>query len=188
MTQQDSTSTTEETLLDLENELQQEIDEATEAEEIIEADIESGNISGAEEELVHLRGSLSRAQADYANLLKRVDRDRADMTAFITASVVKKMLPTVDNLERALTAVPEDIASHAWTDGIRATLQSLLKQLETLGVQPFISIDQAVDTERHEVMSQMSGPSDIIISEFEKGYTLHDRVIRHAKVIVGSGE
>jgi len=187
MTQQDP-KTTDDGLLDLESELQHEIDEAADAEAELEADLERGNISGAEEELVHLRGSLSRAQADYANLLKRVDRDRADMTAFITASVVKKMLPTVDNLERALAAVPEDIASHAWTDGIRATLQSLLKQLETLGVQPFVSIDQAIDTERHEVMSQMPGPSDTIISEFEKGYTLHDRVIRHAKVIVGNGE
>lgn len=183
MTQQDST-VTEETLLDLENELQHEIDEATEAEAELEADIEGGQIYKAEEELERLRGSLSRAQADYANLLKRIDRDRIDMTAFITASVVKKILPTVDNLERALASVPDDIASHAWTDGIRATLQSLLKQLETLGVQPFVSIDQAVDTERHEVMSQMPGTSGIIISEFEKGYTLHDRVIRHAKVIV----
>lgn len=187
MTRHDPT-VEEETLLDLENELQQEIDEVVEAEEAIEADLERGEISGAEEELEKLKWALSRAQADYANLLKRVDRDRVDMTAFITASVVKKMLPTVDNLERALLSVPEDIASHAWTDGIRATLQSLLKQLETLGVQPFVSIDQAVDTERHEVMSQMPGKSGMIISEFEKGYTLHDRVIRHAKVIVGSGE
>lgn len=54
------------------------------------------------------------------------------MTTFITANVVKKILPAVDNLERALVSVPEDIASHVWTDGIRATLQSLLRQLETL--------------------------------------------------------
>jgi molecular chaperone GrpE len=63
-----------------------------------------------------------------------------------------------------------------------------MKQLETMGVVSFISVGHEVDTERHEVMSQSPGKEDIIITEFEKGYILHDRVIRHAKVIVGNGE
>ena len=139
-------------------------------------------------ELERLRGSLSRAQADYSNLLKRVERDKVEMTSFLTANIVKKFLPTVDNLERALANVPADIAEQKWTEGIRATLQGLTKQLETMGVQSFVSQGQEVDTERHEVMSQAPGKEGIIITEFEKGYTLHGRVIRHAKVIVGSGE
>lgn len=186
MTQKDTTQTDE--ILDLEAELQQEIADATESEAELEADLEKGQIYQAEEELEKLRGSLGRAQADYANLLKRVERDKADMTAFITANVVKKFLPTVDNLERALASVPTDIAEQKWTEGIRATLQGLSKQLESMGVKPFESIGQEVDSDRHEVMSQVSGKEGIILTEFEKGYTLHDRVIRHAKVIVGSGE
>ncbi|MDD2892046.1 MAG: nucleotide exchange factor GrpE [Candidatus Gracilibacteria bacterium] len=186
MTQKDMTNTDE--TLDLETELQQEIDTATEAETELETDLENGQIYQAEEELEKLRGSLSRAQADYANLLKRVERDKVDMTTFITANVVKKFLPTVDNLERALASVPVDIAEQKWTEGIGATLQGLLKQLETIGVKSFESIGQEVDSERHEVMSQASGKEGIILTEFEKGYSLHDRVIRHAKVIVGSGE
>ncbi|MDD5197443.1 MAG: nucleotide exchange factor GrpE [Candidatus Gracilibacteria bacterium] len=185
MTQKDTTS--DETL-DLEAELQQEIDNATEAEAEVESDLESGQIYQAEEELERLRGSLSRAQADYSNLLKRVERDKSEMTSFITANIVKKFLPTVDNLERALASVPSDIAEQKWTDGIRATLQGLAKQLETMGVLSFESVGQEADSERHEVMSQTKGKEGIIITEFEKGYTLHDRVIRHAKVIVGSGE
>ncbi|MDD2917160.1 MAG: nucleotide exchange factor GrpE [Candidatus Gracilibacteria bacterium] len=185
MTQQD---TTQDSTLDLEAELQQEIDTATEAETEIETDLENGQMYQAEEELERLRGSLSRAQADYSNLLKRVERDKTDMTSFITANIIKKFLPTVDNLERALATVPADIAEQKWTEGIRATLQGLGKQLETMGVRSFESVGHEVDTERHEVMSQAPGTEGIIVTEFEKGYTLHDRVIRHAKVIVGSGE
>lgn len=186
MTPKDTTNPDE--TLDLETELQQEMDDASEAEAGIESNLESGNIYQAEEELEKLRGSLSRAQADYANLLKRVERDKMDMISFITANIVKKFLPTVDNLERALASVPVDIAEQKWTDGIRATLQGLMKQLESVGVQAFVSLGQEVDTERHEVMSQTPGEEGIIVTEFEKGYLLHDRVIRHAKVIVGNGE
>jgi len=186
MTKKDTTNTDE--TLDLEVELQQEINNATEAEAELEGDLETGKIYQAEEELERLRGSLSRAQADYSNLLKRVERDKVEMTSFLTANIVKKFLPTVDNLERALANVPADIAEQKWTEGIRATLQGLTKQLETMGVQSFVSQGQEVDTERHEVMSQAPGKEGIIITEFEKGYTLHGRVIRHAKVIVGSGE
>lgn len=185
MTQQDTT--TEENI-DIETELQSDIDNATESENIIEADLESGNISDAEEELARLRESLARAQADYSNLLKRVDRDKADMTSFITANIIKKFLPTIDNLDRALASVPADITSHAWTDGIRATAQAFSKQLDGFGVHTFESLGQEVDADKHEVMSQSAGKEDIIIAEFEKGYMLHDRVIRHAKVIVGNGE
>ena len=121
MTQHDTT--TKDETLDLETELQQEIDTATEAEEELESDLENGQIYQAEEELEKLRGALSRAQADYANLLKRVERDKTDMTSFITSAIIKKFLPTVDNLERALSNVPGDIAEQKWTEGIRATLQ-----------------------------------------------------------------
>lgn len=186
MTQKDKTILDE--TLDLEAELQREISDATEAESELESDLENGKIYQAEEELERLRGSLSRAQADYANLLKRVERDKMDMTSFITANIIKKFLPTVDNLERALASVPADIAEQKWTEGIRATLQGLSRQLESMGVKAFVSLGQEVDTERQEVMSQAPGKEGIIITEFEKGYILHDRVIRHAKVIVGSGE
>ncbi len=186
MTQKDQTIVEE--IMDLEKDLQQEITDATETEAELESSIEKGEISQAEEELERLRGSLSRAQADYSNLLKRVDRDKMDMTSFITSNIIKKFLPTVDNLERALATVPGEIAEQKWTEGIRATLQGLSKQLESMGVQVFASLGNEVDTEHHEVMSQMPWKEGIIIAEFEKGYILHDRVIRHAKVIVGNGE
>lgn len=129
MTQKDQN---EEDIQDMEAELQEDIDMAAQSEADIESDLESGNISGAEEELSKLRSALARAQADYSNLLKRVERDKMDMTSFITGNIVKKFIPTVDNLERALASVPADVATHVWTDGIRATHQGLTKQLEAI--------------------------------------------------------
>jgi len=63
-----------------------------------------------------------------------------------------------------------------------------VKQLESFGVKSFESVGQVADMECHEVMSQAPGKEGIVVLEFEKGYNLHDRVIRHAKVVVGSGE
>jgi molecular chaperone GrpE len=114
MIQNDTTNQDE--ILDLEAELQQEISDATDAEAELEADLESGKIYQAEDELEKLRGSLSRAQADYSNLLKRVERDKMEMTSYITSNIIKKFLPTVDNLERALSSVPADIAEQKWTE------------------------------------------------------------------------
>lgn len=187
MTQQQDQNQNDE-ILDLENELQQEIDEATHAEEELQSDIDRGAISSAEEELVRLRESLARAQADYTNLLKRVDRDRADMTAFITANVIKKMLPTMDHLERAVANTPAELQENAWVKGVLSIHGGLTKQFESLGVKSYESMGKEVDTEYHEVMSQAPGTTGVIIAEFEKGYMIGDRVIRHAKVVVGSGE
>lgn len=67
-------------------------------------------------------------------------------------------------------------------------LAGFARFLESQGVTPFVSVGQEVDPDRHDVMTEMPGESGKIVQEFEKGYMLRDRVLRHAKVIVGSGE
>ena len=152
MTQQDPTQ--HDSTQDIAEELQAEIDEVTKAEEALEADLEDGQIYQAEEELAKLKEALARAQADYQNLLRRVDRDRVDMTSFITASLLKKILPTVDNLARATSTVPADLTENAWVKGIASTYAGFAKQLESLGLQSFESLGKEADPEYHEVMSQ----------------------------------
>jgi len=115
-----------------------------------------------------------------------MERDRSEMSSFITGNIVTKLLSTVDNLARAMAAVPADIAESTWIKGIEATQAGFTKQLENLGVKSFDSIGNELDTNLHEVMSQAPGVDNVIMMEFEKGYMLHDRVIRHAKVVVGS--
>ncbi|MDD2693825.1 MAG: nucleotide exchange factor GrpE [Candidatus Gracilibacteria bacterium] len=134
-----------------------------------------------------LQASLARSQADYQNLLMRVERDKADMVHFLSAKILLPLLSQVDNLERAIK-LKEGIEGDGFVDGVRSLYAGFQKYLESQGVIAFDSIGQEVDPDRHDVMTEMVGESGKIIQEFEKGYMLRDRVLRHAKVVVGNGQ
>lgn len=138
-------------------------------------------------EIVTLRDQLARAQADYQNLKMRGERDRADMVHFLTEKLLSPLLTQIDNLDRAVK-IKDGVTDDAFVDGVRAVQSGLQKYLENQGVKAFDSVGQEVDPDKHEVLSQAPGKEGIIVTEFEKGYMLGDRVLRHAKVIVGSGE
>lgn len=138
------------------------------------------------EQIAQLQASLARSQADYANLLMRVERDKADMAFFLSAKLLMPLLTQVDNLERAV-ALKTEIEWDTFIDGIRSVLAGFQRFLESQGVMVFVSIGSEVDPDRHDVMTEMPGELGKIVQEFERGYMLRDRVLRHAKVIVGSG-
>ena len=139
-------------------------------------------------ELNLLKDSLARAQADYQNLLRRVERDKLDMWIYITSNVVLKILPFVDNLERLISATPEDLQCGSLFEWIKSTYSGIIKTLESMWIKSYDSIWQEVDINLHEVMSQLPWKQWVIIQEFEKWYKLQDKIIRHAKVIVGNWE
>lgn len=147
----------------------------------------SGPTTSDDEVMKNLQNALARSQADYQNLLMRVERDKADMAHFLSAKILLPLLTQVDNLERAVK-LKEWVEGDGFVDGIRAVLTGMQKFLENQGVVAFDSVGQEVDPDRHDVMTEMAGEAGKIIQEFEKGYMLRDRVLRHAKVIVGSGE
>ena len=138
------------------------------------------------EQIANLNASLARSQADYQNLLMRMERDKADMAFFLSAKMLMPLLTQIDNLERAIK-LKEWTEGDNFVDGIRSVFSGFQKFLESQGVVPFISIGEEVDPDRHDVMTEMPGEAGKIVSEFEKGYLLRDRVLRHAKVIVGNG-
>lgn len=138
-------------------------------------------------EIATLRDQLARAQADYQNLKMRGERDRADMVHFLTEKLLSPLLTQIDNLDRAVK-IKDGVTDDAFVDGVRAVQSGLQKYLENQGVKAFDSVGQEVDPDKHEVLSQAPGKEGTIVTEFEKGYMLGDRVLRHAKVIVGSGE
>jgi len=117
----------------------------------------------------------------------RVERDKADMVHFLSAKILLPLLSQVDNLERAIK-LKEGIEGDGFVDGVRSLYAGFQKYLESQGVIAFDSIGQEVDPDRHDVMTEMVGESGKIIQEFEKGYMLRDRVLRHAKVVVGNGQ
>lgn len=138
------------------------------------------------EELNNSKDSLARAQADYQNLLRRVERDKQDMWAYLTSNIILKILPFVDNLERIINHTPEDLLNNSVFEWVKSTYSWIIKTLENLWIQSFESIWNEADVEFHEIMSQWPWAEWIIIQEFEKWYKLWDKVIRHAKVIVGN--
>jgi molecular chaperone GrpE len=138
------------------------------------------------DQIAQLQSSLARSQADYQNLLMRVERDKADMAFFLSSKMLMPLLTQIDNLERAVK-LKTWVEWDGFVDGIRSVLSGFQKFLESQGVTAFESIWKEVDPDRHDVMTEMPGEAGIIVSEFEKGYLLRDRVLRHAKVIVWNG-
>lgn len=161
--------------------------ENTVQEELENILVEDTSSPSQDDEIIRLRESLARSQADYQNLLMRVDRDKADMVSFLSGKILTPLLTQVDNLERAVK-LKEGVEGDSFVDGVRSMLSSMGKYLESQGVVPFVSLGEEVDPTRHDVMTQMPGPEGKIIQEFEKGYLIGSRVLRHAKVVVGSGE
>lgn len=161
--------------------------------EILEPLEETGDtttpMSGAtsQDEIKRLQEALARSQADYQNLLMRVERDKSEMVHFLSAKIILPLLFQVDNLERAV-ALKSGVEGDGFVDGIRSVLSGFEKYLESQGVRSFISLGEEVDANRHDVMTQMPGEPGKILQEFEKGYLIGDRVLRHAKVVVGMSE
>lgn len=151
-----------------------------------QTDAATDPVSDLEKTITELRASLARSQADYQNLLMRVDRDKAEMIHFLSAKIFTPLLTQIDHLDRAVK-IKEGVEGDTFVDGVRNLQNGLEKYLESQGVTAFTSVGQEVDPDRHDVLSQADGSEGKIVSEFEKGYTLGDRVIRHAKVIVGNG-
>jgi molecular chaperone GrpE len=159
-------------------------------EERLEAsDIESLK-SALEEEEAKAKKYLSswqRAEADFDNYKKRVEQERSENTKFANMALVINLLPVVDDFERALRSLPPTLAGLSWVDGLRLIHRKLQATLETQGLTEIKSVGETFDPAVHEAVTQAEGEEGKIIEELQKGYKLHDRVIRPALVVVGKG-
>lgn len=166
------------------NELRDELQEDFEEENFVEEGKEFPHvIENLEKEIEALKESLARKQADYENLSARVEREKAEMTFYVTSKVASKFLWTVDNLERMIDSTPESDQDSPLFKGIESTTKTLKKELDSMGIKPYESIGQQVDPHKHDVMTGAPGELDTVVSEFEKGYEMDGKVIRHAKVV-----
>lgn len=172
---------------ELVEEMQAEVD-AIENEEgqIDEELLEDAQHPCTSDEIVKLKDALARSQADFENFKKRTERDRVDMMFFLKADIFKKILPRVDDLERMLENTPED-QQNAVYKGLQVAHKKFADDLKNMGLEVFDSVGQEVNPDFHDVMTQAPGAENTIITEFEKGYKLGDRVVRHAKVVAGNG-
>jgi len=129
-----------------------------------------------------------RAQADFMNYKRRAEQDREEFTRFANVSLITSLLPVLDDLDRALEHVPARLDKAPWVDGVRLIARKLRATLEAQGLKPIEALGKPFDPTLHEAMRQERGEEGVVVAEVNKGYTLHDRVIRPSMVVVGNGE
>ncbi|PID84272.1 nucleotide exchange factor GrpE [Candidatus Gracilibacteria bacterium] len=145
------------------------------------------DIEALQQKVSMLEESLARKQADYQNLQMRSERERTEMIHFLSEKMLTPLLTQIDHLERAIQT-QEGVEGDTFVDGVRSTYDGFVKYLDSQNVKAFDSVGQEIDPDKHDVLSQMPGKEGFVVQEFEKGYMLGDRVLRHAKVIAGNGE
>ena len=126
-----------------------------------------------------------RAQADLQNARARLQRDAEDMRTFAAESVLLRLLPTIDNFQRAFRHLPQSLAGHEWIKGVQAIEVELLRQAGELGLTKMSPLGKRIDPARHEVLLTGPGTPDTVIEVLEDGYELDGKVIRPAKVKAG---
>ncbi len=134
---------------------------------------------------------LLRVSAEFDNYKKRADRQMEDLRKFANENLLKELLSVVDNLERAIEAARDNnSADSALIEGIDLTLNGVRKILERFQVQPIEALGKPFDPNYHQAMMQEESddhPPNTVIRELQKGYVIHDRLLRPALVVVSKG-
>lgn len=141
--------------------------------------------SKLQETIDELTAALQRTQADFANYKRRSEQERAQSIEFGVKQTVMALLPTIDNIQRALTHVPKELRENEWAQGVAKVAQQLAKDLEKIGITIVGVEEEEFNPEFHEAVS-VEGEGDIeVVSEvLQTGYALNGVVIRHAMVKV----
>lgn len=130
-----------------------------------------------------------RLQAEVENFKKRMAREKSELMRFGNESLLREILPTLDNLERAIRHGREAKEISALLEGVEITQQELLRALEKFGVKPISALGEVFDPQKHEAISQVESDQEPnrVIAEEQKGYSYHERLLRPARVIVSKG-
>jgi molecular chaperone GrpE len=137
------------------------------------------------EQLEKLTIISQRALADLQNYKRRTEEEKAGFITFANAELLAAILPSIDNIHRALAHDPKDAE---WVKGTEQILAQLIDTLTRLGLKPIETAGQKFDPNLHEALLTGPGPKDQIIAELEKGYTFNDKTIKRSRVSVGNGE
>ena len=133
-----------------------------------------------------LRG-WQRTQADFVNYRRRTEQERADLIRSAEASLIHDVLPILDDLERAMVSLPADLRGLTWVDGILLIERKLAAILDQHGLKPIEALGTEFDPNEHEAVLRDGEPGEatMVTAELQRGYRLHDRVLRPTLVKVG---
>ncbi|MBP8002314.1 MAG: nucleotide exchange factor GrpE [Chloroflexi bacterium] len=164
--------------------------------EIIEESTPVTQMPTLEEQLAEAKASAAanlegwqRTLAEFANARKRMEKQRTEAYTNATTDTLSKLLPIIDDFDRAIANVPSGIAGDGWFEGIRLVQKKLNGLLENANIERITTVGQPFDPNIHEAILQE--PSDThesgnIIRELQSGYKIGDRIIRPALVVVAA--
>jgi len=153
----------------------------------IQAELET-----AKQEAKETYDRFLRVSAEFENYKKRSAREMDDLRKYANQSLIVEMLAVVDNLERALISSNGNSSNDkCMADGVNLTLKEILKVFEKFNVKPIESIGQPFDPNFHQAMMQEETddyPENTVITELQKGYMIHDRLLRPSMVVVAASK
>ena len=134
---------------------------------------------------------MLRTIAEFDNSRKRAEREKEESLKYALESFVKELIPTIDSIERAIQSTKESQDVDALTEGVEMIYKGLLSTLEKRGVTPIEAVNEPFDPMQHEAIMHVESeevPENNVIEEWQKGYMLHNRVIRPSMVSVSKGK
>lgn len=143
-----------------------------------------------EAEVAELKDKYLRLYADFENFRRRTAKEKLDLISNANEELMKAVLPVVDDFERAMASFETVSEIAPLKEGVGLIYNKFSKTLEAKGLKPMTAKGEVFDADLHESITQFPAPSaDLkgkVIDEIEKGYFLNEKVIRYAKVVVGS--
>lgn len=144
-------------------------------------------LATAQEEAARYLDGWQRTQAEFANARKRFEKQRVETFTSANAELVSKLVPLIDDFERALESVPEASRANPWVTGMDLVYRKMQAILEEMNVQVIPAVGQPFDPNLHEALSQEASDeytSGTVVREMRRGYRLGDRVVRPSLVTV----
>lgn len=163
-----------------------------------QAKVDDSELKKLQEELeaakklnTEMRDGMMRARADLENARRRFEREQKESQLYAGEKVLKSLIPIVDDLDRTLENIPEDLSEdHSLVSGVNMVHRKFLHALESQGAKSFYPLGEVFDPTNHEAL--MEAPSEDveaghIMQVFQRGWTLNERLLRPAKVIIAKG-
>lgn len=167
---------------------EQKVVEEVEHEAEVEAAVEETEIDTLKEKVAELEDQNLRLQAEMVNMRTRNQKEREAAAKYRSQDLAKELLPVIDNLERALASDVDGEHGEALKKGVQMVLDNLKQTLNAHGIVEIEALNQPFDPNYHQAVQTVPAEGDIksgiVVEEFQKGYQLHDRVLRPSMVVV----
>mgnify|MGYP001063839670 FL=1 len=140
-------------------------------------------------QIEELTDRLRRSMAEFDNFRKRTEKEKSAMFEIGAKDIVERILPVIDNFERGLASVPEDVKETSFAEGMEMIYKQLLKNLEEAGVKPIEAVGQPFDPNFHNAVMHIEDDElgeNMVAQELQKGYMYRDSVVRHSMVQVAN--